>query len=656
VKVRHPLNIEQCTVFVVNFRENLADEGVMRIVVIDSDMAFNTSFTQFCKGLNAVCQVFSQAAAGLAEVRRAPELADVVLIGREMTGGQDGVSVAQSLRKDPQTAGVKFILMSSIWTPADFNKFNKNIGAAGFYSKKTPVQELAAVIERVAGRGMNAAVQKADGTRATAVSGILNVKLLPASEVLNISENIPDHITLQIPINLFSGLGTGAIAAPSALRAASPKVTATKPEVTKGSGSIAKKTPEVIEISFDTPDSEPVSVEAPSKVPVVAVATSPSISKAPAAPTVSVESINIPASDVAYEIEVSKTPVTKKEATKVQTTASTASVSKEPTKVVSGVKVEIPTQAAVTRTSALTPAPKAKSSEEVSMPAIQIAVPQADAETTRSRDIVVKPVSEAEAAKDLPYLFSGMAPATATATASGATRVVQTAPTISPLKGGALSNDVETLKKYLAMREQDVSVLTAQLTYAKDELLKSEDTIKRLSLENEDLFKQLNDVRRQMGQHQQEMRSIARSRDGDLDQLRFEIKSKIDRIKFLEDRIEDSSKQYEHLKERVRVDIRKIRVREKELESKLEILKKDSETLIAARENKILELKRKLDLLEFNYDTLLDQNEAEKQNVVKVKEKLERINKVLKLAGGIIDTETEDTEKIPESPDDSKVA
>jgi chromosome segregation ATPase len=191
------------------------------------------------------------------------------------------------------------------------------------------------------------------------------------------------------------------------------------------------------------------------------------------------------------------------------------------------------------------------------------------------------------------------------------------------------------------MREQDVSVLTAQLTYAKEELGKSEDTIKRQALENEDLFHQIADLKKKNTEIDQELQHATKNREGEVEQLRFEVKSKIDRIKFLEDRLNDSAQQYEKLKERVRLDIRKIRIREKELESKLEILKKDSETLIGARENKILELKRKIDLLEFNYDTLQDKNELEKQNVQKGNEKIERVLKVLKLAVGVIEAEGE---------------
>ena len=86
------------------------------------------------------------------------------------------------------------------------------------------------------------------------------------------------------------------------------------------------------------------------------------------------------------------------------------------------------------------------------------------------------------------------------------------------------------------------------------------------------------------------------------------------------------------------MDIRKIRVREKELENRLEMTKNDSEALIAARENKIVELKRKLDILEFNMDLLQDQYSREKENSAKLHERLMKAAQVVRVAGGLLDS------------------
>jgi hypothetical protein len=242
-------------------------------------------------------------------------------------------------------------------------------------------------------------------------------------------------------------------------------------------------------------------------------------------------------------------------------------------------------------------------------------------------------VSEEEAAKDLPYLFTQSSPSPSVAPPQ--------AFSAPPSIDNADQSDLNTLKSYLQLREQDLSVLSAQLSYAKEELTKSEETIRRLELLNSDYARQIEDLTKRTETFEQERAHAEKTMQDEIEDLKQIAKAKSDRIRLLEDRLNDSSAQYESLKERVRIDIRKIRVREKELESKLEILKRDSETLIAARENKILELKRKVDLLDFNADVLQEKNEAEKQNVIKAYEKLERVLRILRLASGTMDEDGE---------------
>lgn len=422
------------------------------------------------------------------------------------------------------------------------------------------------------------------------ISGILNVKLLPAEEVLNIHEEIPAGIQLEQPISL-------------TLQPAAPAPAAPAP----GAPSPATEPSKGLEIGIT--GASQIKIEGFEKPGVVA---------APAGPAVSIE---------------------------VAPSTPAISVTPEGPSIILGTQLG---SVAVTLAPAA-PAPVAPAVAKEA-PSIQMAVPVAEPEPavvrapvpepTPEAPVTHPPVSEEEAAKDLPYLFSEQRKAGPAVMTSGTGLLRPPAMASFPSASGAGGdNEVEALKQYLSMREQDISVLTAQLTYAKEELSKSEETIKRLTLNNEDLVHQIGDLKARIGVYEEEKLHAGKSLEGDLDQMRSELKAKIDRIKFLDGRLRDSDDQYEKLKERVRIDIRKIRVREKELESKLEILKRDSETLIAARENKILELKRKIDLLEFNYDSLQDRKELETEKVKQAQERIERVVKVLRLATGIMEGE-----------------
>ncbi len=76
---------------------------------------------------------------------------------------------------------------------------------------------------------------------------------------------------------------------------------------------------------------------------------------------------------------------------------------------------------------------------------------------------------------------------------------------------------------------------------------------------------------------------------------------------------------------RLKIDHTSVRAREQELESQLELMAIDSDNKIKARDEKILELKRKIDTLEFNMENVaINERQAKKERVL-AEQKLERL-------------------------------
>ncbi len=203
--------------------------------------------------------------------------------------------------------------------------------------------------------------------------------------------------------------------------------------------------------------------------------------------------------------------------------------------------------------------------------------------------------------------------------------------------GGAASTpDVETLKKYLLLREQDVAALSGQLRSAKDQVRSLEETIKFEKARNTELSHMVEEQKGKIDQFDKKQQIQYEAAQNEVAELKFQMKQRADKARLLESQMKEAVEEAERLKERVRVDIRKIRNREKELENRLEIMKKDSEALLGARENKIIELKRKLDLLEFNMDLLQDQYAREKQISATLRERLAKAAQAVRVAGGLL--------------------
>ena len=237
----------------------------------------------------------------------------------------------------------------------------------------------------------------------------------------------------------------------------------------------------------------------------------------------------------------------------------------------------------------------------------------------------------------MPYLFSkGKTGQTSVNAAVVSTFAHPLGDAIIP--GGAVSSpDIETLKKYLLLREQDVAALSVQLKNAKDEAASLNHLLLSESSRAEELDRIVADQKRKLDDFEKEKAIALETLNSEIAEIRFQSKAKSDKAKLLEIQVQEASTEIERLKERVRSDIRKIRVRERELENKLEITKKDSEVVLAARESKIIELKRKIDLLEFNMDLLQDRYTREKDSSAKLREKLAKAAQVVRVAEGLLD-------------------
>lgn len=263
---------------------------------------------------------------------------------------------------------------------------------------------------------------------------------------------------------------------------------------------------------------------------------------------------------------------------------------------------------------------------------------------------------DVEAAEQMPYIFGGSQGASNPGVRSAALAFAQPVGDAVVPGGAAHAPDMETLKKYLLLREQDVAALSAQLKSAREQVTALEDALRQERARNVETTHTIEEQRRKIENFDREKEAALEAVQTELNEARFQLKARTDKARLLENQVRDANEEIERIKERVRGDIRKIRVREKELENRLEIIKKDSEALIAARDGKIIELKRKLDLLEFNMDLLQDQYGREKETTEHLRERLAKVSQIVRVAGGLLDAKGNLTDPSEEDPDERKAS
>jgi hypothetical protein len=86
----------------------------------------------------------------------------------------------------------------------------------------------------------------------------------------------------------------------------------------------------------------------------------------------------------------------------------------------------------------------------------------------------------------------------------------------------------------------------------------------------------------------------------------------------------------EKLEQRVRIDFNQVKLREKELETKLEMMTIDVDSQVQSRDQKILELRRKIDSLEFNMENVSIKEQKSQDDKRKLEDKLNKIMKTLR--------------------------
>ncbi len=182
------------------------------------------------------------------------------------------------------------------------------------------------------------------------------------------------------------------------------------------------------------------------------------------------------------------------------------------------------------------------------------------------------------------------------------------------------------------------------LRHHQDELLNLSSIIKNLREEREILLNDLEKLKdaQQSGARMQlnhkaqaeeakiELSILKRRYFEDIEDYKNKLRVSEERKMMYESKIKEYQKEFENLEQSVRTDFHRVKNREKELESQLELIKHDAESQINSRDQKILELKRKIDALEFNMENVMIKEKKSKDDKVQMEEKFDKVIRNLK--------------------------
>ena len=169
-------------------------------------------------------------------------------------------------------------------------------------------------------------------------------------------------------------------------------------------------------------------------------------------------------------------------------------------------------------------------------------------------------------------------------------------------------------------------------------------TMRQMRDEREDLLKQLKDAKNTVRDLEQDNLTLKSALDEtkievsilrkrhltELEDIKYRLSMSEDKKMLAEERTKSLALQKEKLEQKVRIDLSQVKQREKELETKLEMLSIDVDSQVQSRDQKILELRRKIDSLEFNMENVSIREQKTSDDKRKIEDKLNKIMKTLR--------------------------
>lgn len=179
----------------------------------------------------------------------------------------------------------------------------------------------------------------------------------------------------------------------------------------------------------------------------------------------------------------------------------------------------------------------------------------------------------------------------------------------------------------------ELQLLQAEnLKLAQGRILELEKELERLRQENELLYSAGEIGKRQNEEFSERLNLLERTRAETQQQADAELNIFKESLQERERELKKSKVRIGELEKRLATDLKKVRVRERELENRLELARMEKTTLLRAKDDTILELKRKIDFLNSELDQYKQRSAELSQKIEQEQAQMARTVRALRLA------------------------
>ena len=214
---------------------------------------------------------------------------------------------------------------------------------------------------------------------------------------------------------------------------------------------------------------------------------------------------------------------------------------------------------------------------------------------------------------------------------------------------------ITILRKYISLKENEVRDLRDQKRQYQAFTKKVSRKLEETTQKNRELLRDIDTLRRRNESLVSENRGVKEKYASEMVNLKNDFDDKINFSENIDAKASHLSKEQEQWKQKVREDLKKIRLKERELENKYELLKRDSQALLDSKDTQILELKKKTDALDLELESMEERLRKDNQVLNGIDAKKGRLVETMKLAIALLE-QIDQLEEDEDSESDQKAS